>query len=200
MNLFEAVNQRRAVKHYDPDHQMTDDEINELMSTAVLSPTSFNIQNWRFVIVKDKEQRQKLREVAWDQAQVTDASVLIILCGDLKSWEKDPHRYWKNAPEEVQNMLVPMIGKYYEGKEELQRDEVMRSTGIVAQTIMLSAKAMGYDSCPMVGFDFDKVAELINLPNDHAISMMIAVGKKTEDARPRGGQLSVDEVVVYDKF
>ncbi len=200
MNLFDAVKERRAVKHYDPQHEITETEIEQLISTAILSPTSFNIQNWRFVVVKDKEQRQKLRAAAWDQAQVTDASLLIILCGDLKSFKKDPDRYWRNAPEDVQKMLVPMIGTYYEGREDLQRDEVMRSCGIVAQTIMLSAKAMGYDSCPMVGFDFPKVAELINLPKDHVISMMITVGKKMQDAHPRGGQLGIDEVVVYDSF
>lgn len=200
MEFFDVVKQRRAVKHYDADHKMTDEEIDTLLKNALLSPTSFNIQNWRFVVVKDPRQREKIKEMAWGQAQITDASLLLILCADLKSWEYQPERYWKNAPEEVQKMLVPMIGQYYQDKESLQRDEAMRSCGIAAQTIMLSAKAMGYDSCPMVGFDFDKVAEAINLPEHHIVAMMITVGKKIKDAHPRGGQLPLDEVVVYDAF
>jgi len=76
----------------------------------------------------------------------------------------------------------------------------MRSCGIAAQTLMLAAKAMGYDSCPMDGFDFGKVAELINLPEDHAIAMFVAVGKGTKEAWPRAGQLPMDEVVINDRF
>ena len=71
----------------------------------LLSPTSFNIQNWRFVVVDDPETKQKLRAAAWDQAQVTDASIVVLLCGDLKSWAREPRRYWVNAPEEVQKMV-----------------------------------------------------------------------------------------------
>ena len=76
----------------------------------------------------------------------------------------------------------------------------MRSCGIAAQTIMLAAKAMGYDSNPMIGFDSDKVAEIIKLPENHVISMLIAVGKQTQPAMSRGGQLSLDKVVFTDKF
>jgi nitroreductase len=200
MELFEAVQQRRAVKHYDPSHRMSETEINTLLEQTILSPTSFNIQNWRFVVVQDRDIQTQLRAAAWDQAQVTDASIVIILCADLKSWQKDPQRYWQNAPEETQQMIVPMIGSFYEGKEQLQRDEAMRSCGIAGQTIMLTAKAMGYDSCPMIGFDPEKVAEIIRLPDDHLISFMIAVGKAVQPAKPRGGQLNLSEVVIDNQF
>jgi nitroreductase len=89
---------------------------------------------------------------------------------------------------------------FYEGKEQLQRDEAMRSCGIAGQTIMLAAKAMGYDSCPMIGFDPVKVAEIIHLPSDHVIGFMIAVGKAVKPAMPKGGQLPLSEVVVQDRF
>ena len=200
MNTNDAVNSRRAVKHFDPDHQMTQQEIDQLFQLAMLSPTAFNIQNWRFVAVQEKALRGKIREAAWNQAQVTDSSLLIVLCADLKAWEKDPARYWRNAPEEVRNGMIGALANYYKDKPVVQRDEAMRSCGIAAQTIMLAAQSMGYDSCPMDGFDFDKVGELINLPEDHVIAMFVVVGKKTEDARERGGQLPMDEVVIKDKF
>ncbi|MBP0001065.1 MAG: nitroreductase family protein [Cyanobacteria bacterium SID2] len=200
MHTLDAIQARRSVKHYDPNHEMSQEEIDKLLSLAMLSPTAFNIQNWRFVVVRDRELRQKIREVAWDQAQVTEASLLIVLCADLKSWQKQPERYWRNAPQEVQDFLVPAILQYYDGLETVQRDEAMRSCGIAAQTIMLAAKAMGYDSCPMDGFDFEKVAELIHLPENHSIAMFVVVGKAVREARPRGGQLPMDEVVVIDRF
>ncbi|MFQ5586501.1 MAG: nitroreductase family protein [Thermodesulfobacteriota bacterium] len=200
MDTFTAIEKRRAVKHYDPDHRMSEEEIDRLLSLAMRAPTAFNIQNWRFVLVRDRELRQKIRAVAWDQAQVTDASLLFILCADLKSWEKEPARYWRNAPGEVREFIVPAIDNYYREHEQVQRDEAMRSCGIAAQTLMLSATAMGYDSCPMDGFDFDAVGKLINLPEDHVVAMFVAVGKGTKEAWPRGGQLAKDEVVIIDHF
>ena len=83
---------------------------------------------------------------------------------------------------------------------ELRRDENLRSGSLAAQTLMLAAKARGYDSCPMVGFDFAKVGEIIGLPQDHDIVMAVAVGKALEPARPRGGQLPLDEVMHRERF
>jgi nitroreductase len=200
MNIKEAVISRRSVKHFDPQHEMTASEIQELMQHAILSPTAFNIQHWRFIEVKDKNKRQQIKEASWGQEQVTSASLLLILCADLNAWEKQPERYWRDAPKEVQNFLLPTIEDYYTNHHQAQRDECIRSTGIAAMNIMLMAKEMGYDSCPMDGFDFDKVARIIKLPHDHIITMMIAIGKKTEDARPRSGQLALNEVFFTDNF
>ncbi len=200
MNVSQAIIERRSVKAYDPQHKMTDDEIAKLMSLAMLSPTAFNIQNWRFVVVTDPALRKEIRAVSWDQAQVEDASILIVLTADLHAWKKQPERYWANAPKPVQDYLVPAIGQYYTGKEQVQRDEAMRSCGMAAMTIMLAAKEMGYDTCPMDGFDFDAVAKLLNLPDDHTPVMFVVVGKALKEAQPRGGQLPINEVVVYNKF
>ena len=131
---------------------------------------------------------------------MTDTSLFIILCADLKAWEKEPRRYWSKAAKETQDFMVPAIENYYRGKEQVQRDEAMRSCGIVAQTIMLAAKSLGYDSCPMDGFDFDAVGKLINLPDDHLIAMFVAIGKGTKDAWPRPGQLPMSDVVVANRF
>lgn len=199
MQTLEAIEQRRSVKHY-TSHKMTEAEITKLMSHVILSPTSFNIQNWRFVIVTDTDLRKELRKAAWDQAQVEESSILIILTADLKSWSKQPERYWMNAPEAARGVLLPMIKQFYENKDQVQRDEAMRSCGIAAQSIMLAAKDMGYDSSPMIGFDPIEIAKLINLPSDHVIAMMISVGKADKPARERGGQLALEEVIIKDRF
>ena len=200
LTVFDAIEQRRAIKHYDPDHRMTEEEIRHLLGLAMKAPTAFNIQHWRFVVVSDPALRKQIRAVAWDQAQVTDASLLVVLCADLKAWEKNPASYWRNAPQPVQDFLVPGIGQYYTGKEQVQRDECMRSCGLAGQTLMLAAKGMGYDSCPMDGFDFEAVGKLINLPADHVISFMVAIGKGTKPSWPRPGQLDYDQVVISNRF
>ncbi|MEN9373676.1 MAG: hypothetical protein RIR79_1228 [Pseudomonadota bacterium] len=200
MKVSQAIETRRAIKAFDPTHRMTEAEIQHLFGLAKLSPTAFNIQNWRFVVLQDPELRQQVRAVAWNQAQVTDASLLVVLTADLKSWEKEPRRYWRNADQPVQDFMVSALDGYYRGKESVQRDEAMRSCGMAAQTLMLVAQEMGYESCPMDGFDFDAVGKLINLPSDHAIAMFVAIGKGTQAAYPRSGPLSLEDMVVMDRF
>jgi nitroreductase len=200
MDVTQAIEARRAVKHYDPEHRMTDAEITRLLDLARLAPTAFNIQNWRFVLVRDPELRKQIRAVAWDQAQVTDASLLVVLCADLKAWEKEPSRYWADTPQQVKEYMAGAIDRYYRGREWVQRDEGMRSCGLAAQTLMLAAKELGYDSCPMDGFDYDAVGKLINLPPDHAVAMFVAIGKGTQEAWPRPALLPPDEVVIENRF
>lgn len=200
MNVNNAIETRRSVKSFDSHHKMTQTEIDQLMSLAMLSPTAFNIQNWRFVLVTDAVLRHQIRSVSWNQAQVEEASLLIVLTADLKAWEKQPERYWKNAPKAASDILVPMIGHYYANNDQLQRDEGMRSCGMAAMTIMLAAKEMGYDTCPMDGFDFDAVGKLLNLPADHTPAMFVVVGKALKEAQPRSGQLAMNEVVLSNTF
>jgi nitroreductase len=141
MDTFDAINQRRSVKAYDPNHRLAAAEETKLLEAAIQSPTSFNMQNWRFVIVRDPDLLKQIRAAAVDQAQVTDASLLIVLTADLKAWKKSPERYWRNA-----------------------------------------------------------APEIINLPSDHVIGFMIAVGKAVKPAMPKGGQLALSEVVVQGRF
>ncbi|MDH5457978.1 MAG: nitroreductase family protein [Nitrospinota bacterium] len=201
METFDAIYQRRSVKQYDPQHKLSQEEETKLLEAAIQAPTSFNIQHWRFVIVRNPNLRKKIRtEFGNDQAQMTDASLLIIMAGDTKAWQKNPERYWQNAPKEVNDLLVNWMKPFHEGREWLQRDEAQRSIGMAMQTLMLAAKAMGYESCPMIGFDIEKVAELINLPEDHVLGPMVAIGKGTNDPWPKPGQLPLSELVMENTF
>ena len=150
--------------------------------------------------MRDPELRKAIRAAGNDQAQMTDASLLVVMTADVEAWKKEPQRYWRNAPTEVAELLVNWMGPFHEGRPELQRDEAQRSIGIAMQTLMLAAQAMGYDSCPMIGFDHEAVAELIRLPADHCMGPMVAVGRRTKDPWPKPGQLALSEVMVVDRF
>ena len=200
MDVFEAIRSRRAVKQFDPDHRLTEEEITKLLDAAMQAPTSFNIQHWRFVVVRDPELRKQIRANGNDQAQMTDASLLILMTADVQAWRKEPQRYWRDAPKEVAELLVNWMGPFHEGKPELQRDEAQRSIGMAMQTLMLAAKGMGLDSCPMIGFDHEAVAKLVRLPADHCIGPMVAIGKGTKQPWPKPGQLPMSEVVITDRF
>lgn len=200
MDTFKAIRTRRAVKHYDPNFSIPAKQEAELMDLVRQSPTSFNLQNYRFVKLSDKALREKVRAVAWNQAQITDASLVYVICGDLKAWDKDPARYMVNYPAELREAYVPMIKKFYDGIEWQQRDEAMRSAGIAGQTLMLAATAMGYETCPMIGFDSDAVGKLINLPKDHVVCMIVVVGKGIKPPRDKGGYIDNSEVFIENSF
>ncbi|TPW34904.1 nitroreductase family protein [Oecophyllibacter saccharovorans] len=199
--VLEAIRNRRAVRNFDPAHQLTEPEILALLEEARLSPTAFNLQQFRFLVVSDPAQRRKLREASWDQPQVTDASALIVLCADIKAWEKDPEQCWTTAPAEIRDLYVgKLIPEFYSGRPQLQRDEGVRSCGLAAYALMMAAEACGLQSCPMDGFDFDQVAEIINLPADHIVVMYVAIGRELAAPGPRLPLLPLQALVAFNRF
>ena len=200
MDTFDAIKTRRAIKKFDSSYKMSSDDIKTLQELTILSPTSYNQQNWRFIYVTDETVKEKISKAARDQAQPKDGSLVLVLCGNLNAWKEEPLRYWRNNTPEKQELVKNSLIRKYENSPENRRDEAMRSCGFAAQTIMLAARQMGLDSCPMVGFEYDELANVIQLPKDHMIVMMIVVGKRAEDAAERGGQLSLDEVFFENHF
>lgn len=200
MDVAEAIERRRAVKRFAPDFVIPPEDERRLLELAMLSPTAFNIQHWRFVVVRDRGLRERIRAVTWGQPQITEASLLVVICADVQAWRKDPARYWSHVPEAQREGILEAIRAYYEGDPRRQRDEALRSCGIAAQSLMLAATAMGYESCPMDLSDFDAVADLIGLPEDHLIALFVAIGRGAEAPWPRGGKLPFDEVVLTDRF
>lgn len=206
MEVSEALDKRRAVKGFDENHLMTQVEEDFLVKQMLKTPTAFNQQNYRFVIVKDIGLRDKIRQAGWDQRQITDASMLVVFCADKKAYSKSPERYWSHIAIDDARKKAKVILDYYEGSENnhknqvVQRDEAVRSASMAAMTLMLSAQEIGYDSCPMVGFDFDKVGDFIKLPDNHVIVMMVAVGKGTVEPIGRGGKIDRSEIVFTDTF
>lgn len=199
MSVLETMRARRSAKHYDPQHRLTDTELRTLLSAGALAPTSFNMQNRQFVAVLDPDVKRALQDAAWGQEQVRDASVVIVLTGDLEAHRRTD-RYLRNAPAAARSQLEPMIAGFYEGKDALLRDEACRSVGLSAMNLILAAREMGYDSCPMIGFDPVKVSAALGLGPTHPPLMFVVVGKATSAPYPRLGLLSLDESVSIDRF
>lgn len=199
MNLLDAIRARRSVKHFDPEHRFSEAELRTLMENTLLAPTSFNMQNWHFVVCTDKEVQGQICAAGWNQSQLKDASATIVLAGNLKGYQ-NMERTLRKAPEDVQKMFGGIISGFYDGNEDLQRDEAVRSISMAAQNMMLVAKHLGYDSCPMIGFDAAKVADIVGLPEDYPALMIVTVGKAIKPARARMGLLDLEEVVSIDRF
>jgi len=200
MNTIEAIQKRRSIRHYDATHNIAKEELEELIKLAMLSATSYNIQHWKFLVIDDPELRTQLREASFGQSQITDASALVIVCTDTKAWKKEMPRKWEKVNDEIRNFMVERSKEFYLGKEQLQRDEAIRSASFATQTLLLAAISKGYDTGIMIGFEPDKVGELINLPKNFIISNFVVIGKGTEAELPRGGQLPVNEVLIKNRF
>ncbi|MFT5052527.1 MAG: nitroreductase [Chlamydiales bacterium] len=199
MNVIDAIKNRRATRHLDPAHKLKQAELRTLLGAIALAPTSFNMQNRHVVAVVDQEIKNQLQAAAWGQEHVRDASVVFVMAGDLGAYKRTD-RYLRDADTPVREMFEPMVAEFYDGKPALQRDEAARSVGMAAMSLMLSAQQLGYESCPMIGFDPDQVSQILGLDAEHPPLMLVVVGKATKDAHPRLGLLSLEETVSIDRF
>lgn len=201
MDILEAVKTRRAIKSFDKKASMSDEDKQKFMDLARLAPSAYNLQHCRFVVVDDNNMKLKMQDIAHGQSQIADAPLVIVMCADLKVWYEDNiAACWPEASQAMKESFFPMIRADYCDNLQMERDEAMRSIGIAAGQMMITARAMGYDTCPMVGFDFDKMAELISLPEDHIIGMVLAVGKRGREPRSKQYRLPQEAVIIKNQF
>lgn len=198
MEFSDVVGARRSVKKYDPGHEITDEELKTLFGRVVLSPSSFNMQPWRFVVVRDPERKKSLRGRAMNQAQVEEASAAIVVVGKLDAYD-DAEEITADLPADVRDRSVRMIRNFYEGNAQLQRDEAIRSTSLAAMTLMLAARDLGYATGPMIGFDPEAVSKEVGLGEKEIPVMLVVIGKEQSESRPRGHRFGVSRIVNFDR-
>jgi len=194
MEFSEIVQRRYSVKSYDPEKTISDAELRELFDEVVLSPSSYNLQHWTFIAVREPELKKQLREAAWDQAQMEDCSVAILVCGKLNAYKDAPEIY-REAPEGIQKKMLPMIQNFYEGKPQAQRDEAIRSASLASMTLMYGATNRGWATCPMIGFDPEAVSKILKLTSNLIPVMFVVLGHQKDAPRPRGYRHPVEDVV-----
>lgn len=199
MSFRELAQQRRSIKGYDEGVEISDAELADLFNTVALSPSSFNIQHWTFIAVRDAETKKKMRAAAWNQPQVESSSVAILVTGKLNGFEDAP-RIFDEVPEEVRTGTVGMINNFYAGNEQAQRDEAIRSASLASMTLMYAAEEAGYNTGPMIGFDPAEMAKLLNLPDNYLPVMLIVLGKGQGSSYPRAYRRPLDEIVKLDAF
>ena len=204
MDTLETIKHRISANHFDTTKPLSEAEIKELISYAIEAPSSYNIQHWRFVAVTKPEEKARLKAVAYNQAKVADAAVTFIVLGDLQAYEKLPQIYQPlidagALPQTTADHVVGMAMGIYQGNPQMQRDEAIRSGGLVAMTLMLAAEARGLVSGPMIGFDPEGVKREFAISDRYVPVMLIAVGYAAPGNHPRKPRLSVDEVLAFEQ-
>jgi len=201
MSVSTAIQQRTSVRVFEPDYVMNESDKRRLLELAMKAPSAWNIQHWRFVLVEDPAQRADLQVAAANQAQFTDAAMLVAIVVDIDAWTRNPARYFKAAGDDIAEVLAAKVHDFYTDRDWLARDEAMRSCGLAAQTLMLAATEMGLASCPMDIFVADTVTSLLNLPDGHETAMFVAIGQaKADQGMARMERLPYSEIVIIDRF
>ncbi|MEI7530957.1 MAG: nitroreductase family protein [Betaproteobacteria bacterium] len=200
--IIEAIKGRTSANNFDATHQMTHDEIKELVALANETPTSFNMQNFGLIAVVSPQKKAELKAAAFGQPKVADAAVTFVVVGKMKGNETLPAliKPMLDAGAIDQAAFDGWIAKcngMYAGKPQAQREEAIRSGGLVAMTLMYAAHAKGLVSGAMIGFMPDAVSKVVGLTDDEFPVMLIAIGRPAAGNWPRKVRRAIDEVVKF---
>ena len=211
MEFKEVMKQRRAVNFFDPTKDITNAQLKEIIETASLAPSGFNLQPWQIIIVKDKAKKEILKKVAWNQPKITEAPVVLIVLGDMEGWKKGNAGFEKDFAESVKagimkqeqyDWFINATNSLYGVSSERQLAFACKNAGFFAMSLMLAAKDAGLDSHPMDGFDIEGVRKAFNIPDQYWIPLLLAIGHfdKTKTIFPPKWRKSYNEIVVNFKI
>lgn len=202
--LNTAITNRRATNGYKSD-PVPDELLQEMLELALLAPSGYNLQPWRFVVVRDQANRKKLRAAAMDQEKVEEAPVVVICCADPTAWEKDMDRALEMGKEagaipndEVANTLRKYGTDYLNSVDN--KIWATKQTMIAFTHLMLLAESYGFDTAPMEGFFEDKVKEAFGIPEHMLVLALLAIGKAGKPDRKFGGRFDLGTLVSSENF
>ena len=207
MEFKETVYARRAVNFFDPLKEVPDDLLKEMIETAARAPSGFNIQPWSLMILKDPENKQRLRKLAWDQPKVSEAPVMIIVLADTEGWIPGNEFAEKNFAELVkaghmkaeQREWFDNACQTLYGASDLRKVAfACKNTGFFAMNLMLAARDLGIDTHPMDGFDLEGVRKEFRIPENYWIPLLLAVGyfNREKELPPPKWRKTYEEIVV----
>lgn len=204
MTLEEAMNTRHSVRKYKAGASIPEQELTEILELAASAPSSWNLQHWRFLVVTEQSNKERLLPIAANQQQVVDCSAVIIVLGDLEA-DRSAEAVYRPGLEagvlsqQVYDTLLGNIKAAYSGQSAIPRDEANRNASLAAMQLMLAAKAKGYDTCPMGGFDRDKIMEVLNIPDRYFPVMMITLGTAAAPAHDTA-RFPLEQLVIRESF
>lgn len=200
----DVVFNRHSVKEFDKDYKIDREEMLQILEEATKAPSSVNLQPWRFVIVESDEGKDKLRPIIkFNTKQNDSSSAMILIFGDMKCYEKTDEIYSQAVEagymsEEDKNKSVELFNQVYKSfsKEEMN-DVVKIDSSLAAMQLMLVARAHGYDTNPIGGFEKDQLAEAFGLDPDRYVPVMIvAIGKAAYTAH-KSPRLDVKDITDF---
>lgn len=188
-DFAQVVFERRSIRVYDSNVKIAHSEMQQILSEATLAPSSANMQPWRFVVVESKEGKEQLKPyIRFNTRQNETSAAMILIFGDMKCHEYAEEIYQTavdqgKMPQEVKDQQLAAIVPMYENLSKEQMQRIVQIDGsLVAMQLMLVARAHGYDTNPIGGFDAEHLAEAFGLDKEryHPI-MILSIGKAAEE-------------------
>jgi nitroreductase len=208
MGVAEAVEQRRAARSFRPD-PIPEDVLREIFRLGVRSPSGFNLQPWRFVVVREEKNKQKLRACAFDQRQVTEAPVVLICCGDRRAINNENIEAVIELGKSTGaidggfgNYMRVNIPQLFDNPPCFEAVEawINRHVMLAVAHLMIVAKSFGVDSCPMEGFVTAQVKGAFNIPPQVDVCCLLPLGYAAEPYKKYGGRFELDKVFHLETF
>lgn len=204
-NFEEAMNFRHACKVFDETKKISKEDLNYILEAGRKSPSSFGMEGWKFLVVTNDELRAKLRPACWDQVQITSCSHLVVILAAIENVKPEsgiPAKRFarRNLPLEKQEMYLNLYADHL--KETLSTNKntyewTARQTYIAMGNMMTAAAIKGIDSCPIEGFEKDKVDEILGLDTTKwQTSVVLPFGYRINE-QSQQLRLDLDEVVEY---
>lgn len=200
----DIVFNRHSVREFDKDYKIDREEMLQILEEATKAPSSVNLQPWRFVIVESDEGKDKLRPIIkFNTKQNDSSSAMILIFGDMKCYEKTDEIYSQAVEagymsEDDKNKSVERFNQVYESfSKEKMNDIVKIDSSLMAMQLMLVARAHGYDTNPIGGFEKDQLAEAFGLDPDRYVPVIIiAIGKAAYTAH-KSPRLDVKDITDF---
>ncbi|MGI8772649.1 MAG: nitroreductase family protein [Acidobacteriaceae bacterium] len=202
--LSQVIHERRATPSFDGS-TVPDVDLRTILDAGRQAPSGYNMQPWRFVVVRTPEQKRKLRSACYNQPKVEEAGVVIVACGDADGWRNgdldEMLRMGREGgmPENYAEQAKATIPNYLSNHPNLPM-WLNRQVMIAFTHMMLMAEALGFDTAPMEGFEQEKVHEVLKLPLSYSVVALLAIGHAKGAAKFNGGRFSMTRLVFDEEY
>ncbi|MBH8565336.1 nitroreductase family protein [Nostoc sp. CENA67] len=208
IGLVEAIKQRRAARSFSSD-RIPEAILQEILELGIQAPSGFNLQPWRFIVVREQENKDKLQACAFNQRQVGEAPVVLICCSDRCATKMENIISVIHLGEDVvtmtdsyANYLRSSIPEFFVNHPSFDTIEAWtnRHAMLAVGYMMIVAKSFGIDSCPMEGFVSTQVKEAFQIPDEVDICCLLALGYAKEPFKGYGGRFPIEKVCFNESY
>jgi nitroreductase len=204
-SLSDAIGGRRATPSFD-GAPIPAEDLEKILKAGLYAPSGYNMQPWRFVVVRSPEQKKRLRAASYNQAKVEEASAVIVACGDADGWRKDLDEMLEmgragGMPESYAAQAQSSVPNYMSSFTSDQMKQWLNKQVMLAYThMLLMAEVLGYDTAPMEGFEQERVHEALRLPLSYWVVALLAVGHLKGADKFDGGRFDMGHTVFGEEF
>ena len=202
-SFSEVVEERRATPSFDGE-PIPDADLKKILEAGLQAPSGYNLQPWRFVVVRTPEQLRRLRAASFNQAKVEEASAVIVACGDKDGWRTDMEEMIRmgreggmteNYAAQARVNIPEYLGNHPNLSAWLNRHVMIALT-----TMLWMAEVLGYDTAPMEGYEAEKVCEVLRLPLSYEVVALLGIGHLQGPDKFNGGRFSMARTVFDGEY